>query len=177
MPRISFFCKARFKVQSVRLVIQRVDLISMPPSYTKRASNRKFSKDSPLLIYLKRTSVLLAIIMIFSAGMISAWAVMLAVPSIDNFQNRKVAESTKIYDRTGNVLLFDVHGTMRRTAVSLDEISINLRNAAVAIEDAEFYQHFGFRPMSFLRALAVDVLSMKFVQGGSTITQQVVKNT
>src|SRR3990167_6185342 len=122
----------------------------MPPLYNKpyKKSGRFYgiTKDAPLLVYIRRTLSLLAVIIIFVAGMISAWATMLAIPSIDNFQNRKVAESTKIYDRTGNVLLFDVHGTMRRTAVPLDEISINLRNAAVAIEDTEFYQHFGFRP-------------------------------
>ncbi len=128
------------------------------------------------LPYLRAVLATLAAIVIFGGGIIVAWAIVLAIPSIDNFQNRRVAESTKIYDRTGNVLLFDAHGTMRRTAVPLAEISPNLRNAAVAIEDGEFYQHYGFRPLSFLRALSVDIFSMKFVQGGSTITQQVVKN-
>ena len=118
----------------------------------------------------------IAVTAIFCAGILFAWGAVLKVPSIDNFQNRKVAESTKIYDRTGNILLYDVHGAMRRTAVPLDAISPNLRNATVAIEDAEFYQHFGFRPFSFARAVIVDVLSGSFAQGGSTITQQVVKN-
>src|SRR3989338_5421736 len=57
------------------------------------------------------------------------WATLAPIPSINNFENRKVAESTKIYDRTGNIVLYDVHGTMRRTAVPLDEISPYLRNA------------------------------------------------
>ncbi|MEK7106688.1 MAG: transglycosylase domain-containing protein [Patescibacteria group bacterium] len=110
-------------------------------------------------------------------GIVAAWGAIVAIPSLDNFQSRRVAESTKIYDRTGNVLLYDVHGAMRRTTVPLDAISINIRNAAVAIEDATFYQHFGFRPLSFARAMIVNVFSGGFVQGGSTITQQVVKNT
>ena len=125
---------------------------------------------------IKHILAIFAVVVMFSVGILVAWATILKIPAIDNFQNRKVAESTKIYDRTGNILLYDVHGTMRRTAVPLDDISPNLRNASVAIEDAEFYQHYGFRPLSFLRALSVDILSLKFVQGGSTITQQVVKN-
>jgi len=98
------------------------------------------------------------------------------LPSPGKLNKRQVVESTKIYDRTGNVLLYDVHGTMRRTAVALDAISHNIRNAAVAIEDTEFYQHFGFRPLSFARAVLADIFSGSFAQGGSTITQQVVKN-
>jgi len=121
--------------------------------------------------------VLLAGIMM--TGVFTAWAVIVSIPSIDNIQNRVVGESTKIYDRTGNVLLYDVHGTMRRTEVPLDEISPHIRNASVAIEDATFYQHRGFRPMAFLRAVLVNTgLRAGYRgQGGSTITQQVVKNT
>ncbi|MDO8481884.1 MAG: PBP1A family penicillin-binding protein [bacterium] len=145
----------------------------MPPRYKPKT---KFNIQKRTLAQIKRALAIFAVAVMFSGGILVAWATILKIPAIDNFQNRKVAESTKIYDRTGNVLLYDVHGTMRRTAVPLDEISPNLRNAAVAIEDAEFYQHYGFRPLSFLRALAVDILSLKFVQGGSTITQQVVKN-
>src|SRR3989338_1860024 len=104
------------------------------------------------------------------------WAAVVPLPTINNFENRKVAESTKIYDRTGNIVLYDVHGAMRRTAVSLDEISPYLRNATIAIEDATFYQHNGFRPLSFLRAVMVNISTGRFSQGGSTITQQVVKN-
>lgn len=114
---------------------------------------------------------------IFAGGIVFAWALMYTFPSIDNFQNRRVAESTKIFDRTNNVLLYDVHGTMRRTAVPLEKISLNIRNATVAIEDAKFYQHRGFRPLSFMRAMMANVIAGRFVQGGSTITQQVVKNT
>lgn len=121
----------------------------------------------------------LAVFAVGSLGVFVAWAMVATVPSISSFENRKVAESTKIYDRTGNVLLYDVHGSMRRTAVPLAEISPFIRNATVAIEDDEFYQHNGFRPLAFLRAVLVQLhLKSGYAgQGGSTITQQVVKNT
>ncbi len=111
-----------------------------------------------------------------AVGALLLWAAFVAIPAINSFESRRVAESTKIFDRTGNVVLYDVHGTMRRTAVPLEAISLYIQHASVAIEDAEFYQHFGFRPLSFLRAVIANVTTGSFKQGGSTITQQVVKN-
>ena len=112
----------------------------------------------------------------FVVGSAIIWAVMMPLPSIENFESRIVAESTKIYDRTGNIILYDVHGSMRRTEVSLEDVSLHIRNATIAIEDAEFYEHHGFRPLSFARAAFANLTTGRFSQGGSTITQQVVKN-
>lgn len=116
---------------------------------------------------------------IMCAGVFTAWAIIVSIPSIDGIENRVVGESTKIYDRTGNVLLYDVHGSMRRTEVPLEEMSPYIPKATVAIEDASFYEHNGFRPLAFLRAVLVNLglRSGYRGQGGSTITQQVVKNT
>lgn len=120
---------------------------------------------------------LLSIIM--CAGVFAAWAIVVSIPSIDGIENRVVGESTKIYDRTGNVLLYDVHGSMRRTEIPLEEISPYIQKATVAIEDASFYEHRGFRPLAFLRAVLVNLGLREGYrgQGGSTITQQVIKNT
>ena len=113
----------------------------------------------------------------FVMGTTMLWAVTLNIPSIEGFANRKVAESTKIYDRTGKVLLYDVHGTVRRTVVPLDQISRNAQNATIAIEDTEFYQHRGIKPTAIARAMFANITQGGLSQGGSTITQQVIKNT
>ncbi|MEK7133772.1 MAG: transglycosylase domain-containing protein [Patescibacteria group bacterium] len=112
------------------------------------------------------------------AGIVVLWASFVPIPSITSFENRRIAESTKIYDRTGNIVLYDVHGSMRRTSVPLEEISPYIQSASIAIEDDTFYSHNGFRPMAFLRAVLVQLhLREGYAgQGGSTITQQVVKN-
>src|SRR3989344_2460729 len=150
----------------------------MPPKHSRHSRERRHARTHRHVFRgLKTAFAALFLLGMLGMGMLVAWGAVLAIPSLDNFQNRKVAESTKIYDRTGNVLLYDVHGTMRRTAVPLDAISTNIRNATVAIEDTEFYQHFGFRPLSFARALFANIFSVSFSQGGSTITQQVVKNS
>jgi len=115
-------------------------------------------------------------LLLIALGSAILWAAVVPIPSINNFENRKVAESTKIFDRTGNIVLYDVHGAIRRTAVPLDQVSPYLQNATIAIEDTEFYNHKGFRPLSFARAAWVNLTTGSFSQGGSTITQQVVKN-
>ncbi|MBI2068376.1 MAG: PBP1A family penicillin-binding protein [Deltaproteobacteria bacterium] len=63
-----------------------------------------------------------------------------------------------------------------RTIISLAEIPEELINAAIAIEDERFYSHHGVDPLAILRAFLTDLLHLKLVQGGSTITQQLVKN-
>ncbi len=103
------------------------------------------------------------------------WATTLEIPSVDNFDTRQVEQSTKIYDRTGEVLLFNIYGDKRRTVVPLEDISRHLRNATIAIEDAEFYQHKGIRPTRILKAIFDNIIYGTH-QGGSTLTQQVVKN-
>src|SRR3989338_920530 len=109
-------------------------------------------------------------------GSAVVWATFAPIPSINNFESRQVAQSTKIYDRTGSIVLYDVHGAVRRTSVTLDNISPYIQKASIAVEDSTFYQNAGFRPLSFLRAIGVNLLSGSYQQGGSTITQQVVKN-
>jgi 1A family penicillin-binding protein len=74
------------------------------------------------------------------------------------------------------VVLYNIHDNIKRTEVPLSEVSPYIRQATIAIEDAHFYEHYGFRPTSFIRAALANVTSGGFSQGGSTITQQVVKN-
>lgn len=107
------------------------------------------------------------------------WVATLQVPTLDGFEARQITQSTKIYDRTGKVLLFDLHDDVRRTVVPLDKISRNLKNATIAIEDSEFYTHKGVRPLRVLKAVFDNITTGDLFggQGGSTITQQVVKNS
>ncbi len=106
------------------------------------------------------------------------WATTIKIPDFSLFENRKVSQSTKIYDRTGTILLYDVHKDVRRTIVPFESISPFSKNATVAIEDEQFYQHGGVQLKAILRAILVNLhLKNGYLgQGGSTITQQVIKN-
>ncbi|MDP3735272.1 MAG: PBP1A family penicillin-binding protein [bacterium] len=105
------------------------------------------------------------------------WAATLTVPDFSAFEDRRIIQSTKIFDRTGKILLFDVNADTKRTVVGIEEVSRRIKNATVAIEDATFYEHKGIRPLAVVRATLKNILSGRFEQGGSTITQQVVKNS
>lgn len=99
------------------------------------------------------------------------------IPDLNNFDSRKVAQSTKIYDREGKTVLYDLNHDVRRNIVPLSEISPNLQKATIAIEDSSFYSHGGVSFRGIMRALITDITTRSFAQGGSTLTQQVVKNT
>lgn len=87
---------------------------------------------------------------------------------------RRDGFSTKIFDRNGN-LLYDLFGDERRTPTSIDQIPEHLRKATVAIEDKDFYKHSGFDVATVLR-IPYNFLFRRRVVGGSTLTQQLVKN-
>jgi len=114
---------------------------------------------------------------IIITGAAIIWVSTLELPDFKLFTERKVQSSTKIYDRTGKILLYDVHENMKRTVISYEEMGANIKNATVAIEDGEFYQHKGIRISSIIRGTIWAKLTGKKVTGGSTITQQLIKNT
>jgi 1A family penicillin-binding protein len=87
---------------------------------------------------------------------------------------RREGFSTKILDRNGRVL-YDIYADQNRTPVELSEVPKYLRDATVAIEDKNFYLHKGFDPIGILRGLS-RIFTRGYAQGGSTLTQQLVKN-
>jgi penicillin-binding protein 1A len=84
-------------------------------------------------------------------------------------------QTTHIYDRDGNQIA-TLHATVDRTIIPLSEMPKHLRNAVIAVEDGDFYQHPGIDPVGIVRAAWTDLVAGGIVQGGSTITQQLVKN-
>ena len=119
-----------------------------------------------------------AICVFIFVGVFVLWATTISLPNLDNFDERQVAQSTKIFDRTGKVILYDVYGQYKRTVISLDQISDYSKKATVAIEDKNFYTHPGVEISSIFRAIKNNLLQGDLLggQGGSTITQQVIKN-
>jgi membrane peptidoglycan carboxypeptidase len=96
------------------------------------------------------------------------------LPSPKTLVTRNLEVSTKIYDRNG-VLLYNIFQDKNRTLVKLEEVPLVVRLATLASEDAEFYQHPGFSVKGVLRAL-YKIITKGELTGGSTITQQLVKN-
>ncbi|MDP3963743.1 MAG: transglycosylase domain-containing protein [bacterium] len=99
------------------------------------------------------------------------------LPGPEAFAARRIIESTKIYDRTGTVLLYDIHGEEKRTVIGSEGIPDVIKKATIAVEDDNFYNHIGVEPRAILRAAYANVRNRSISQGASTITQQLVGNT
>lgn len=117
---------------------------------------------------LKAFLVLLLIVFVF-------WFTLLKdLPSAKELITRNQQVSTKIYDRNG-VLLYTIYKNQNRSPIALSKVPQSVRLATLAAEDAEFYSHPGFSLKGIIRSLITNTSSGELA-GGSTITQQLVKN-
>lgn len=135
----------------------------------KRISWKHLLIDSAVIIF--------ALLVVVTGGLL-VWISTLQIPDLSAFENRRILQSTKIYDRTGEVLLYDLHQDVQRTNVEFEQISRHVKNATIAIEDDEFYNHYGIDLSAIARAAISNLRGGDLLggQGGSTITQQVIKN-
>lgn len=123
--------------------------------------------------FLSKFVLVLVILLIFGTGFF--FYIIRDLPNAEEITQRRVVESTKIYDRTGEVMLYEIHGEEKRTVISPEDIPDFVRYATVSIEDNAFYSHPAFDWRGILRSLMVDLLRGGAVQGGSTITQQLAR--
>lgn len=96
------------------------------------------------------------------------------LPAPGKLISSSLAESTRIYDRKG-ILLYSVYKDQNRAYVQLKDIPKNIQHATIAIEDRTFYQNSGFSVTGYIRAF-VGIITLRGISGGSTLTQQLVKN-
>ncbi len=136
-----------------------------------RRPSDKLEKSRRLVILAKLAFV--GVILFFIGSLIIFPFFAFQLPSPDKIVRRE-GFSTKILDRNGEVL-YDIFAEQKRTPISLDEVPNYLKQATVAIEDKNFYQHQGFDPFGMLRGLS-RLVTRGRAQGGSTLTQQLVKN-
>ena len=115
----------------------------------------------------------IGVIVLFLASFVIFPLFAFNLPSPDKVVRRE-GFSTKILDRNGKVL-YDIFEDERRTPITLEEVPEYLKQATIAIEDKNFYKHQGFDPMGMLRGFS-RVFTRGYAQGGSTLTQQLVKN-
>lgn len=115
------------------------------------------------------------LVFLFLLSLVGAFYLLKDIPSparltsADNF-----SVSTQIFDRNG-ILLYEIFATENRIPITLNEVPDHVIQATIAIEDKNFYKHFGFDISGMIRALTTNIKSERVV-GGSTITQQLVKN-
>jgi 1A family penicillin-binding protein len=136
---------------------------------------KNFKRKVTWKFVLKALGYFSGAMLIFATGIFLYFSKDLPTP--ESMGVRNIVESTKIYDRTGDHLLYEIHGEEKRTIIPFKEIPDNIKYATIALEDQDFYSHYGIKLSSIFRSIFKDVLSGGAAQGGSTITQQLIKNS
>jgi 1A family penicillin-binding protein len=116
----------------------------------------------------------ISVITVFLGGLALFPLMAASLPSPDKIV-RTEGFSSKIVDRNGKSL-YDIFVDQKSTPVEFEDMPVYLRQATVAIEDKNFYTHQGFDPLGYVRAVYYFVTGRRRLQGGSTLTQQLVKN-
>jgi 1A family penicillin-binding protein len=99
------------------------------------------------------------------------------LPRPEKFTEKDFSEPTKIYDRTGEVVLYTIYGEEKRDIISLDKMPKYLLEAVIATEDSNFYSHFGIDFKGIIRAFFENIKKGSKAQGGSTISQQLIRSS
>lgn len=147
-------------------------------SHHKKHTSHKKTKRQKRLHLIKNIAIACVALGLLGISGLLIWFSTLSLPTLDAFDQRKVVTSSKIYDRTGEILLFDFHKDISRTIIPADEIAPVAKQATIAIEDDQFYEHNGIQVKAIIRAILTNLKNGDLLggQGGSTITQQVIKN-
>lgn len=134
-------------------------------------------KNSLLVKILFRTVLVLGVFSVVG-GAVAVFILSYSLPSVEQLGSREVTQSTRIYDRTGKILLYEVGGGKQRIVVPFQEIPQTLKDATIATEDERFYEEPAFDWRAIIRAVLVNLrLREGYVgQGASTITQQLARN-
>ena len=115
------------------------------------------------------------ITVLIGLGIIIGYIIYLAqdLPSLDQLENYDPDLVTRIYSADGEIL--DELFLEKRIFVSLDQIPNNMKNAVISSEDRRFYNHWGIDSRSIIRAIVVNIISLGYEQGFSSLTQQVAR--
>ncbi|MDA2935763.1 PBP1A family penicillin-binding protein [Patescibacteria group bacterium AH-259-L05] len=179
-PKKSKFTKK--KLSPAEQSLQKAKKTTAPKRKIKRAKPQPRTKTSS--VRGKKTNLvkklfifIIFLVLVFGAiGSISLFLLTKSLPHPEKLIERSIAQSTKIYARDEKTLLYEIFSEQRRTVVDLEKIPQHLVYATIVSEDRDFFTHPGFDISGIARAILVDILRGGKVQGGSTLTQQFIKN-
>jgi 1A family penicillin-binding protein len=98
------------------------------------------------------------------------------LPRPERYTDRPIAEPTKIYDRTGENVLYIVHGEEKREVIPLDDVPQHFIDLLLTAEDKNFHEHLGVDFQGIIRSFLINLQAGRTVAGGSTISQQFVRS-
>lgn len=174
----------RLKARQARFAQNRAERLAGMP---KSRLGRVFYRLQPKRMYkywFSREGGIMAL-KLTGIGLLAGFLILVGVfayfrkdlPNITDVSGNNLGGSIQYYDRTGQVLLWEDFDAVKRIPVKGENINTNIKKATVAIEDKDFFKHGGFDVRGIMRAGVNNVLGHGATQGGSTITQQLVKLT
>lgn len=170
---LKFFVQLNLSInKNLHLVVARLKLLRFILIKSKVKAKTKITKLALVKIFI--FGFLASIFTATLSGFLFWRIILKDLPLPQELTKRNVDTSTKIYDRNG-ILLYTIFDDKNRTPVKLDSIPLQARLATLAIEDSEFYSHPGFSIRGIVRATLKNWRQGELT-GGSTITQQLVKN-
>ena len=163
--------------QELRVTLAKRNLskFELPKLRIKRRRKVRKTKFFPLPIFTKVKYFILGFLVSSLFVFLPTIFVLTleTLPHPNQLVTQEVAQTTKIYDRSGK-LLYQIYADRNRTIVPLSEIPKDLKNATIAIEDKNFYKTPGFDLFAIARSILANLRGQP-LQGGSTITQQLIK--
>ncbi|KKS32639.1 MAG: hypothetical protein UU94_C0002G0058 [Candidatus Collierbacteria bacterium GW2011_GWB2_42_12] len=146
----------------------------LPMALTRKQLLRTIEKSYQKCIKTRRSRIISITSILAGLFLISFVFLFKDVPSPAKLVKTPAPISTQILDRNGKIL-YEVYSDFKRTPITLENIPLTVQQATIAIEDKNFYQHHGLDTVAIIRA-TFNTLTGKRLEGGSTITQQLVKN-
>jgi len=175
---------ARFKAKRDARARKKAALLATMPKnrfkrilyrlHPKRQAKYWFSREGGIMA-LKLTGVGILAMFLILVGVFAYFRKDL--PNLRDISGNNIGGSIRYYDRTGQTLLWEDYDAVKRNPVKEEEIAQVMKDATVAIEDKDFFNHGGFDVRGIARAGVNNALGKGGTQGGSTITQQLVKLT
>lgn len=156
--------------------MQNETLVRISRRRRRQRNKGRFLRGVRAIFLLLCVTVVLAMVGLFASFSYTYGALADEMPELDNYAASELAQTSIVYDAEGNVV-DQLHGVQNRFIVPLEEVDPTLQDAVVAIEDHRFYQHRGVDFEAIVRAARENLETMSIEEGGSTITQQLVKNT
>lgn len=135
--------------------------------------NKTKAENTEPNIFVRNLRIIKSFVFFGSLGIISFW-LFWGIPLPTRLSSQAVPVSTKLFDRNGK-LIYEIYTEKRSTPVKLDDLPMYVKESTIAIEDKDFYKHYGFSFPGVVRAFYNTIFKGK-LQGGSTLTQQLVKN-
>jgi len=139
----------------------------------------KLIPNKKKLISLKKTIIAKRLLILWVTGLLTLLLLLIYLfkdlPSPTKLSKGSFPVSTQIFDRN-DVLLYEIYSEQNRTPIKLDQIPNYVKQATISIEDKDFYKHRGFAFRGIARAI-YNIVFKNNLQGGSTITQQLIKTT